>query len=1756
MIIRLLLLFTLIVVAPFSRAGFDPVMEDIDIFMTNPSIASERPNVLIILDTSANWGSYFATEKSALISVVNGLTDQYNVGLAHNAGGNIEGSYLRYAVRQMSSTNKTALSSMVNALSGAPSTSGGDKTNNSVAGLSLAEAYRYFKGLPSYSATTSNAGHADKTDYAGNATNSYITALAGNAFSATPTTASTYNSPVTDGCQRNFVIYISNGKGSNQTGETTAAKNLLATAKNNDVATTGDTNALKISPLSPSGNETDSWFDEWAKFLAQTGFSMTVGSSTRTITAQTYVVEVNPGAQSADLQWTATLKSGASNGKGKYFAATGDDPGASLLEALNAIFNEIQAVNSVFASTTLPVSVNVRGTNLNQVYIGMFRPDANKAPRWYGNLKLYKLALAADNKTLQMVDAAGTSAESNTTGFIVDTARSFWTTDSNFWSFRSDEENGQGGQSDSPDGDLVEKGAVAQQLRLSYATTQEARKLYTCTTGTYSSQCAPCTIAGAGSAKTCSSGSSLSATPFSTDNSDITTINLGLGTKDVASLSAKVTKSVTSIADRRNVAISNSLTGAKSITAISNGATSYTLSSLSPFDPTKSMTINSLTASTSTSSYSIGDASGSGTNATITVKIAKGSTTANPCNGKTTITVSGNNKIPNGTYSIGTASNTVTTYGGGAGTAAWAITFTATVGNGANASGTLFCSGNSTVATASVGSLPTGLSTNSRIRVSGAAPDAFNGDFLVNSVSGNTFTYTIGSTQGAATAPGTLSVYNTVSGGTYSPSSTTVRITGTTTANHGYAANNSVTLAGVTPATSNGLAVYNSAVTLATASGSTFTYDMSFAGSTNGYPPAAATAFGHVYAGATTTVIATVAAHGFASASSIDITGIDSCYNVTGATLFYIDVDRFSYTTPSACPPLASIPVGAAVSGSSYSNTITATLSGHGYAAGDQITIADGTNAAHNGTFTVVTPATVDAASNTFTYTNTFGGGAASGPSGQYTVRLATNPLVYVAAAGHGFSTTDSITIAGATPAGYNGTKTITRVDDDNFTFVNSSGLEIGAYTAGTLTAAKNTTTARATSVNHGFSNNASVVISGAVPNDFNGTFTITYVDANTFTYPLASAQGDANGTIVAAAGTGSSSERDQIIAWVRGQDNQEDEDNDTTATDCRASIHGDVLHSRPAVINYNRYGGDNDVYIFYGANDGVFRSVKGGYGTDSGDTSGLTPGQEAWGFVPTEGFSKLKRLRNNSPVIGSNYKRPYFLDGPIGVYSVDGNGDGKLQSSSATDHVYLYVGARRGGRYMYSLDITNPTTPAYRWKIDNSVSGFEELGYTWSLPQPVSNINARTNPVLIFGGGYDPDVEDIENCTITSTSAAAYNAGAGTYTSGTVTYSAGTITYASSGTGCSVANPVSTTKTRSMGRALYVIDAVTGEKIWWASYRGSGADLEVVGMDFAIPSDITVIKNSSGGKTNRAYFGDTGGNMWRFDFNDSNPKNWTVTKIAAISNQASAADRRKFLYPPDVVSQTGYDVVMIGAGDREHPFDNTVTNRFYTFKDRGTDLGPGTGDTHYLADSNADTVGETLTVNSRVGVAGGSGNPVISHSPSVATDGELYDATNNCIQQACTGSTDAEKAAAKIAQATLMSAADGWFITLGVGEKVIGNAVALNGIIFFNTNQPSQEADTSCVGNLGIARQYQVQISNAGAWDPENTGNKTKTDRSSVHAGGGYLPSPVHVVVQVEDSEGNLVTKEGVISGTEVQTPTTGAIGSRTRRFWYKEID
>jgi len=103
-------------------------------------------------------------------------------------------------------------------------------------------------------------------------------------------------------------------------------------------------------------------------------------------------------------------------------------------------------------------------------------------------------------------------------------------------------------------------------------------------------------------------------------------------------------------------------------------------------------------------------------------------------------------------------------------------------------------------------------------------------------------------------------------------------------------------------------------------------------------------------------------------------------------------------------------------------------------------------------------------------------------------------------------------------------------------------------------------------------------------------------------------------------------SDRTSLINWVRGQDNFGDEASPGGGYTVRPSLHGDVLHSRPVVVNY---GDSRGLVVFYGANDGVFRAVN---GSQTAAIGSVSAGGELWGLVLPEHFQKLNRQRINSP--------------------------------------------------------------------------------------------------------------------------------------------------------------------------------------------------------------------------------------------------------------------------------------------------------------------------------------------------------------------------------------------------------------------------------------------------------------------------------------------------------------------------------------------
>ena len=636
----------------------------------------------------------------------------------------------------------------------------------------------------------------------------------------------------------------------------------------------------------------------------------------------------------------------------------------------------------------------------------------------------------------------------------------------------------------------------------------------------------------------------------------------------------------------------------------------------------------------------------------------------------------------------------------------------------------------------------------------------------------------------------------------------------------------------------------------------------------------------------------------------------------------------------------------------------------------------------------------------------------------------------------------------------------------------------------------------------HGFVAGDSITISGAIQSDYNGTFSIANVSSNSFTYVMLAtpSRSPATGTITAK--KSGFSGRTALINWVRGEDNFGDELSPGSGYTIRPSVHGDVLHSRPVAINFGTDAAPS-VVVFYGGNDGVFRAVNGNQTvsiTSGGVT--VTPGGELWGLVLPEHYSKLNRQRVNSPelklpstALASAQPKDYFVDGSPGVYqklcgtgATTGNCVGK--AAGTVEKAYIYLTMRRGGRFIYALDVSIPTDPKIMWKISSSDVGFTELGPTWSRPR-VTLVKGYANPVLVFGAGYDP-AEDAEPPT--------------------------------SGT---------------MGRGIFVLDAVTGVRVWNAAYTAGDtacagtstqAACAVSGMNWAIPADISFVDRDNDGKTDRFYAADLGGNVWRVDLEPTTgspagntPDKWRVSKLAALGcatgSCPSGTTPRKFFFPPNVVSvgATGasgsYDVVLLGSGDREHPLKSTATgssfnveNRFYALKDSNTGKDAAS------------------TIITEAGLFPGT---------SVANDGKLtsvpYDGTLS-----------------------------GFYTSFATGEKAVNASTTLRGTTFFGTNKPTPPSTTSCSSNLGEAKGY--------ALNPF-TGGLTST----VYEGGGLPPSPTAGIVTIVLPNGTSVKKEfcvgcggasasgsgvggGCNSALEACTLGTAVAKNPRRTYWYKK--
>jgi len=542
---------------------------------------------------------------------------------------------------------------------------------------------------------------------------------------------------------------------------------------------------------------------------------------------------------------------------------------------------------------------------------------------------------------------------------------------------------------------------------------------------------------------------------------------------------------------------------------------------------------------------------------------------------------------------------------------------------------------------------------------------------------------------------------------------------------------------------------------------------------------------------------------------------------------------------------------------------------------------------------------------------------------------------------------------------------------------------------------------------------------------------------------------------------SGTTTDVKTLINYISGFDTYDDNLNGNY-TEMRPWILGDILHSKPLIISYAIYDyvktpanesncSVNKTMIYAGANDGMLHAFND------------CDGSEQWAFIPPDVLPTLQYIHGNA--------HPYFVDSSVSQYIYQANPNEQSINAAAGDKVILVVGLRRGGGldseptagYYYALDVTVPATPKFLWSISNTTrwsgttktatTDFSDMGEAWSEPKIVKiNVSGQAKMAVFIGGGYDNCNEDARfGATQTfsgSCVSAVTTADSGLDGSGLPLTSAGSTAV------------TSFTSSGYKGRAIYAVELATlnsgvpslsngGTKIWGYNIASTPP------LAYSMLSALTAIDSTYDGYVDRLYAGDSGGNLWRINIINTNTSLWTVTKIfsanpgytgdpaAGVASAADGTTGRKIFYQPSVaIDNNNLPRIFFGTGDREHPLNQAVIDRFYGVIDKG----------------------QTTAV----------------------TEAQLLDVSSDLIQNGTQAQVTTITNLINQASSPSNSTYYGWYMriygaehnnaTLYQGEKVLAQPTLMNNVVYFTTYAPSTNVtatDPCSTGNLGTSRLY-----------------------------------------------------------------------------------
>ncbi len=353
------------------------------------------------------------------------------------------------------------------------------------------------------------------------------------------------------------------------------------------------------------------------------------------------------------------------------------------------------------------------------------------------------------------------------------------------------------------------------------------------------------------------------------------------------------------------------------------------------------------------------------------------------------------------------------------------------------------------------------------------------------------------------------------------------------------------------------------------------------------------------------------------------------------------------------------------------------------------------------------------------------------------------------------------------------------------------------------------------------------------------------------------------------------------ILNYLRGDDSLEQKNGGTLRN--RSSKLGDIVNSSPLFVgppafrydrmsgyaSFREYNKNRPQMLYIGANDGMLHAFD------------ATTGVEKFAYVPGSVYDQLASLSE------PGYIHRFFVDAtPVA-------GDAYY---SGNWHTLLAGGLRKGGRGIYLLDVTDPSS----FSNENSATGNvlweftamddPDLGFTYSQPTITRMQNDKW--AVIFGNGYN-------------------NSGSG-------------------------------------NAVLYIAFIEEGLDGWSGSDfikldTGAGNSSTPNGLASATPVDV-----DGDNKVDYIYAGDLLGNLWKFDVNSSNSSNWSVASLGGagptplFQTQIDGSGNRQPVTVRPEVGRTPFGsgiMVYFGTGKFIENSDITSTGKqtFYGVLDNNT---------------------------------------------------------------------------------------------------------------------------------------------------------------------------------------------------------------------------